>query len=64
MAIQGQRAQFGRKALAGLVSHAERAGRKEPEFSSVNDKGLPKKAFIFNYLFWLPDLDSNQGPAD
>ncbi|MDI3509236.1 MAG: hypothetical protein PWQ61_1, partial [Betaproteobacteria bacterium] len=25
-----------------------------------NEKGLPKKAFEF----WLPDLDSNQGPAD
>jgi hypothetical protein len=31
---------------------------------AVNDKGLPKKAFVFNALFWLPDLDSNQGPAD
>jgi hypothetical protein len=31
---------------------------------AVNNKGLPKKAFVFNVLFWLPDLDSNQGPAD
>ena len=29
-----------------------------------NAKGLPKKAFRINTLVWLPDLDSNQGPAD
>jgi hypothetical protein len=28
------------------------------------DKGLPKKAFEINYLTWLPDLGSNQGPTD
>ena len=30
----------------------------------TNDKGLPTKAFQLNSLFWLPDLGSNQGPAD
>jgi hypothetical protein len=34
------------------------------ERKTRNDKSLPKKAFVFNMLFWLPDLDSNQGPAD
>jgi hypothetical protein len=29
-----------------------------------NGKSLPKKAFYFAAVFWLPDLDSNQGPAD
>ena len=29
-----------------------------------NDKGLPKKAFRSQLVRWLPDLDSNQGPAD
>jgi hypothetical protein len=34
------------------------------QFRAQKQKGLPKKAFQINYLFWLPDLDSNQGPAD
>ena len=29
-----------------------------------NDKGLPKKASAVDTNKWLPDLDSNQGPAD
>ena len=30
----------------------------------TKEKGLPKKAFQINNIFWLPDLGSNQGPAD
>jgi len=30
----------------------------------AKEKGLPKKAFQINSLFWLPDLGSNQGHAD
>ena len=30
----------------------------------TKEKGPPKKAFQINILFWLPDLGSNQGPAD
>ena len=28
------------------------------------NKGLPKKAFEINNVFWLLDLGSNQGPTD
>ena len=30
----------------------------------TKEKGPPKKAFQINNIFWLPDLGSNQGPAD
>jgi len=36
----------------------------KPRARAKNDKGLPKKAFEINYLFWLLDLGSNQGPTD
>ncbi len=34
------------------------------QWGRTKEKGLPKKAFQINSLFWLPDLGSNQGPAD
>ncbi len=30
----------------------------------TKEKGLPKKAFQINCLYWLPNLGSNQGPAE
>ena len=38
--------------------------RYQTRVHARNDKGLPKKAFEINTSIWLPDLDSNQGPAD
>jgi hypothetical protein len=29
----------------------------------TKEKGLPKKAFQINSLFWLPDLGSNLRPS-
>ena len=41
--------------------------RRDPHGAKKNQKTTSCDVvfwFSFNYTFWLPDLDSNQGPAD
>jgi hypothetical protein len=65
-AAVGRRVAEGRVSFLTLRSAVNSAINPTP--LARNDKGLPKKAFanqqLALFMFWLPDLGSNQGPTD